>query len=210
MTDGCGLVLVVDDDASFRSFVATALQRAGFETIEAADGIEALRCAEERPPTVALLDVQMPGMAGYAACHELRVRLGEELPIIFVSGTRTEPSDRVGGLLFGADDYIVKPFDPDELIARVKRLQIRSQSGHRRPAGGRPASPSRYGLTPREDEVLGLLVDGRNQGGIARHLVISPKTVSTHLQRILAKLGVHSRAQAVAVVARDQRSRSLP
>jgi DNA-binding NarL/FixJ family response regulator len=209
VTEYCGLILVADDDDSFRSVIATALQRAGFETIEAADGAEALRHAEERPPSVALLDVEMPAMGGYAVCHELRARLGEGLPIIFMSGTRTEPFDRVGGLLFGADDYLVKPFNTDELTARVKRLQIRSQMDRRRPARGSPAAPLRYGLTPREYEILALLMDGQDQDGIAHDLVISPKTVSTHIQRILAKLGVHSRAQAVALVARDRRFRPV-
>jgi len=206
VTEDGGVVLIVDDDASFRTLAATALGRAGFETIEAADGVEALRLAKERPPAVVLLDLQMPRMGGYAVCEELRARLGERLPIIFISGTRTEPFDRVGGLLFGADDYVVKPFDPDELVARVKRLQIRSRLGRRRTDRNTSRAVPRYGLTPREAEILSLLVDGHDQDGIAHDLVISPKTVSTHIQRILAKLGVHSRAQAVAVVARDRRS----
>jgi DNA-binding NarL/FixJ family response regulator len=124
-------------------------------------------------------------------CRELRDRFGD-LPVVIVSGERTESFDRVAGLLLGAADYIVKPFDPDELVARVRRLVVRD----------RPR-PSATTLTGRERDVLRLLADGLDQRRIAAELFLSPKTVATHIQHILAKLGVHSRAQAVAVAHRD-------
>lgn len=111
----------------------------------------------------------------------------------------------MGGLLLGADDYIVKPFDPDEFIARVKRFTARSLSEEDAAAGAQPSgSALPFGLTRREFEVLARLVEGRDQEEIADMLVISSKTVATHIQRILSKLGVHSRAQAVAVAARER------
>jgi DNA-binding NarL/FixJ family response regulator len=192
-----GPILVVDDDAGFRSFAKDLLEQAGYEILEAADGDEALRAAEAVTPSLVLLDVHLPGTAGYVVCQELRERFGDRLPIIFVSGTRKASFDRVGGLLLGADDYIVKPFDPDELIARVKRFTARSL---REEDGA--ALP--FGLTKRELEVLARLVEGRDQEEIADMLVISSKTVATHIQRILSKLGVHSRAQAVAVAAHER------
>jgi DNA-binding NarL/FixJ family response regulator len=106
----------------------------------------------------------------------------------------------VAGLLIGADDYVLKPFDPDELIARVRRLLIRSDVLAKLVNGGRHGS---YGLTDRELDVLGLLTDGLEQEAIAHELFISPKTVSTHIQRILTKLGVHSRAQAIALAYKE-------
>jgi DNA-binding NarL/FixJ family response regulator len=104
---------------------------------------------------------------------------------------RTEPYDRVGGLLLGADDYLAEPFAPDELLARVRRLVARSRD-----------NSSALDLTKRELEILRLLASGRNQSQIAAALVIAERTVATHIQHILAKLGVHSRAQAVAVAHR--------
>ena len=97
------------------------LRAAGYPTREAATGTEALTIAREKLPAAVVLEVVLPDMTGYDVCHRLRERFGEQLPIIFVSGTRTEPLDRVAGLLMGADDYVVKPFEPEELVARVRR-----------------------------------------------------------------------------------------
>jgi DNA-binding NarL/FixJ family response regulator len=168
------------------------LGRAGFDTREAGDGHEAIRLAEEARPAAAIVDVNLGGgQSGYEISHELRDRF-EGLPVVFVSGERTESFDRVAGLLLGAADYIVKPFDPDELIARVRRLVVRDEPR-------RSAST----LTARERDVLRLLADGLDQRSIAAELFLSPKTVATHIQHILAKLGVHSRAQAVALAHRE-------
>jgi DNA-binding NarL/FixJ family response regulator len=209
LTRFSGPILVVDDNAGFRLFVTGLLEQAGYEIVEAADGDEALRIAEAVTPSLVLLDVHLPAKAGYVVCQELRTRFGERLPIIFVSGTRKATFDRVGGLLLGADDYIVKPFDPDEFLARVNRFMASSSSedGPSAAVAAEPrssASELPFGLTRRELEVLELLVEGRAQDHIAEILVISPKTVATHIQRILAKLGVHSRAQAVALAARER------
>jgi two-component system, NarL family, nitrate/nitrite response regulator NarL len=196
----CGSILIVDDDANYRAFVSTMLGRVGYGTREASSGEEALNSVRRERPSCVLLDVLLPGVTGYAVCRELRDEYGEALPIIFVTGERTEPGDRVAGLLLGADDYVVKPFDPDELLARVRRSIIRSQlDGPRR--GDRVRAL--FGLTDRERDIVMRLADGVGQKAIAAELVISPKTVATHIQRILVKLGVHSRAEAVAVAHRE-------
>jgi DNA-binding NarL/FixJ family response regulator len=148
-----------------------------------------------------LLDVNMPDGSGYEVCRALRSEFGPGLPIVFLSGERTEGFDRAAGLMLGADDYLVKPFDPDELVARVRRLVGRGF--HARDGSGTQRMIARS-LTPREREVLRLLVDGFAQDEIASSLFISPKTVATHVQRILGKLGVRTRAQAVALAFRER------
>jgi DNA-binding NarL/FixJ family response regulator len=192
-------VLVVDNDPPFRAFVRELLERRGFDVAEAADGEAALSAAAFRRPELVLLDVCLPRASGYEVCRELRDRFGDSLGIIFVSGERIESIDRVSGLLLGADDYLSKPFDPDELLARVRtvlrRVSRPSSNGHGKVVA---SSIPDAELTPRELEVLQLLAEGLTQSQIARHLVISPRTVGTHIQNLLGKLDVHSRAQAVA------------
>jgi DNA-binding NarL/FixJ family response regulator len=96
--------------------------------------------------------------------------------------------------LIGGDDYLVKPVDSDEFLARVHRLVRRSSARTSR----RPAGEAKPALTKREREILQLLTLGRSKKEIADTLVISAKTVASHLQRLMAKLGVHSQAQVVA------------
>jgi DNA-binding NarL/FixJ family response regulator len=196
LTAGNERVLVVDDDRGYRALARNLLERAGFSVVEAANADEALAAAEDSPPHVVLLDVHLPRVSGYELFRELRDRHGEDLPIMFVSGARTEAYDRTVGLLLGAEDYLVKPFDPDELVARVRRSVRRrtnGASGH-----GVPGPDVMAELTPREREVLSLLAAGRSSAQIARELVISPRTLGTHVQHILSKLGVQNRTQAVA------------
>jgi DNA-binding NarL/FixJ family response regulator len=188
----CGPILVVDDVAAFRDYVGEILEQAGFATIKVSTGEQALAAAGSERPALVLLDVHLVGLSGYEVCRHLRERFGERLPIVFVSGERTEPHDRVAGLLLGADDYLTKPFFGDELVVRMRRLLLRASEDERAAEG--PANR----LTPREREVLQLLAQGRAQDAITAELHISSKTVATHIQRILTKLQVHSRAEAVA------------
>ena len=187
-------ILIAEDDASFASFLGDVLVAAGLEATVASDGARALELARERRPAAAVLDVNLPRLSGYEVCRGLRELYGESLPILFLSGVRMESYDRVAGLLIGADDYLVKPFAPDELLTRLRSLLRRADAAE----AARP-----HDLTKRELEVLHLLAEGLGQGEIAKRLVISPKTVSTHIERILSKLGVRSRAQAVAVAYRE-------
>jgi DNA-binding NarL/FixJ family response regulator len=184
------LVLIVDPDEADRELAVRALRRVGFTILTAASGEEALELAQRRHPRVVLLEVCLPGICGYEVCRELRDEYGESLSIMFVSGARTEPFDRIGGLLLGANDYLVKPFVGDELLARVRALLRRETE----PTAGVAST-----LTQREQEVLGLLVQGLAQKEIASRLAISQRTVSTHVEHIFAKLGVRNRAQAVAL-----------
>jgi DNA-binding NarL/FixJ family response regulator len=187
-------ILIVDGDHLSRGLMSRVLKRVGYITCEAETGEEALAAAQRERPALVVLEVLLPGVSGFEVCRELKDEFGEALPIVFVSGTRTDSGDRVAGLLVGGDDYLVKPFDPNELLARVRRLLPA------RLAGGETTRK----LTPRELEVLSLLVEGLNQPEIAEKLFISPKTVGKHIEHILAKLGVHNRAQAVALAVRAE------
>lgn len=190
-----GFILVVDDDPCAGEAISALLEGAGLETRRAASGEDALAVAHDERPQMVVLDVRLPGLSGYEVLRELRDRFGEELPIMFVSGERVEAFDRVAGLMLGADDYLIKPFAPDELIARVRRLALRSERE------GQDRVEAR--LTRREAEVLRLLASGCAQPEIAEQLVISSSTVASHIEHILGKLGVHSRAEAVAAAHRS-------
>jgi DNA-binding NarL/FixJ family response regulator len=191
-----GRILIVEDDPGVRELLAAVLQQAGFETDAVESGDQALDAVGTSRPLLVLLDVCLPDMSGYSVCRALREQRPDSMPIIFLSGERTEWFDRVGGLLLGADDYMVKPFVPDELVARVRTLLRRADRPIREE---RPPS----NLTARESEVLSLLADGLSQADIAARLFISSKTVATHIEHILEKLEVRSRAQAVARAYRE-------
>jgi DNA-binding NarL/FixJ family response regulator len=190
-------VLVVDDDRRFRDLAKTVIERAGFAVVEAGSADQALAAARSQRPHLVLLDVKLPQSSGYGVYRELHDELGDNLPIIFVSGERTEPYDRVAGLLLGAEDYLVKPLDPDELVARIRRSLRPHRNGVHKEAERAPENGG-GDLTPRELEVLRLVADGRSSAQIAHELVISPRTVGTHIQHILAKLGVANRTEAAA------------
>jgi DNA-binding NarL/FixJ family response regulator len=191
---GEGYVFIVTPDDAVRDSLTRLFTRAGHATTHVATGEDALAAVLHTRPSLVVLDLELRDMSGYEVCYELRERAGQDLPIILLSAERTEPSDRVAGLLIGADDYLAKPFDPDELLARARRLLARSS-----PMTGNEDAP----LTGREGQVLQLLADGLAQDAIAKELFISSKTVSTHIQRILAKLDVHSRTEAVALAYRQ-------
>jgi two-component system, NarL family, response regulator LiaR len=194
---GRGPVLVVDDDELFVAYTQALLEGAGYCTLTAATGEAALRIAREHAPLVVLLDIQLPELNGYEVCRILRDALGRAVGIAFFSGTRTDAVDISSGLLVGADDYLVKSCDPSELVARVGALmrRVRAEKGDE--------VASSRNLTSREAEILRLLSDGLNQKDIAQTLSISPKTVGIHIEHILGKLDVHSRAQAVAAAYRE-------
>ena len=124
-----GRVLVAEDDKSVRDSLVRALTFEGYEVVTAGDGAEALMAVVESQPDVIVLDVLMPHVDGLTACRRLRER-GDRTPVLMLTA-RHEVSDRVAGLDAGADDYLVKPFALDELLARLRALVRRtSMSGH--------------------------------------------------------------------------------
>jgi DNA-binding NarL/FixJ family response regulator len=158
------------------------------------------RLGSERP-SLAIVEVELEGpVNGLEVMRQLHERFGADLPVILVSANRTDALDRTAGLMLGADDYLAKPLDSGELLARVRRSLRRAAppktNGNGNGHGNRHRDEAN--LSPRERQILTLLAEGRTQAQIAAALVISSKTVATHIQHILAKLSVNTRAQAVA------------
>ena len=135
----------------------------------------------------------MDGLCGYEVCRTLKEDPSFDAPVLFISRVRTEPYDRIAGLLLKADDYIVSPYLPGELLARLHNLVARTRL---------QTSAPRLHLTNRENEILDLMGDGLRHTEIARRLFISPRTVGTHVDHILRKLGVRSSVEAVSVAYR--------
>jgi DNA-binding NarL/FixJ family response regulator len=191
----CGTILIVDHDDDCRLTAVQVAVGLGYDARPTDSADELLdRLGRERP-ALAIVEVELPGHAnGFEVMRQLHDEFGGDLPVILVSAVRVDAFDRAAGLMLGADDYLLKPLDGGELLARVKRSLRRSAP----PANGN-GHKDKSSLSPREREILALLAEGRTQGQIATSLVISSKTVATHIQHILSKLGVQSRAQAVAV-----------
>ncbi len=202
MTVDCGSILVVDTDEDFVVFASSLLKHGGLSVDARADSEDALTAARDVRPALALIEVELPGFTGYQLCRGLREHYGEDLPIVLMSATRIDVVDRVAAFMIGADDYFVKPVAGQELIARVMRLLDRA-AVLARASSGRRIDPATLGLSPREIDVLRLLSNGLRNAAIAQALCISPKTVASHIHGIFAKLGVHTRAEAIAFAYRE-------
>jgi two-component system, OmpR family, response regulator len=128
-------LLVVDDEPTVRELLAATLRFAGFTVTAASTGTEALEAAERSAPDLVLLDVMLPDMDGFEVIRQLRERpvAAQDVPVLFLTA-RDEPSDKINGLTLGADDYVTKPFDPEELIARIRAVLRRTGGAARQSA----------------------------------------------------------------------------
>lgn len=124
MTTANGPILIVEDDPHTSALVQTYLEREGFSTIIASDGEQAVHFAQSRMPMFVILDLMLPQVDGWEVCRQLRKF--SDVPILMLTA-REEEMDRILGLSLGADDYVVKPFSPRELVARVKAILRRTQ-----------------------------------------------------------------------------------
>jgi DNA-binding NarL/FixJ family response regulator len=196
-------VLLVDDHQVVRRGLRTFLEvQDDIEVVgEAADGSEGVARAEELKPDIVLMDVRMPGMDGIDALRRLR-ELDNPARVVIVTSF-TEQRTVVPALRAGAAGYVYKDVDPDALAGAIRSVHAGHVLLQPEVAGallsqedansgqGRPGS-----LTEREREVLGLIADGRSNREIARALVLSEKTVKTHVSNILMKLDLADRTQA--------------
>jgi DNA-binding response OmpR family regulator len=202
-------ILVVDDEDLTRHSIATVLKNKGYRVLEAANGKEALDLAIKDKPALVIMDVEMPEMGGLTAIERLR-ELGVSLPVLVLSG-RVEIDQRVQGLDAGADDYLVKPFAADELLARVKAL-LRREKRHSPARATLRFGAAVIDLTRRSAKVEGKTVRlsrieysilellSRKAGQpVSREEMLdvawgytylpSTRTVDTHIWRLRKKLG---------------------
>jgi DNA-binding NarL/FixJ family response regulator len=202
-------VLLVDDDDLMRAGLRAVLSSdGGIEVVgEAADGAEAVQSAGQLAPDVVLMDVRMPGLDGIAATREL-LAVSPSVRVVIL--TTFEEDDYVfGGLRAGASGFLLKRTRPEELIEAVHTIaageSLLSPSVTRRVIDRMARQPtpelglgrSLDELTPREREVLALIARGLSNGEIADALTVEETTVKTHVKRILRKLGLRDRVQAV-------------
>jgi two-component system response regulator MprA len=154
-------LLLAEDDRAIRHALERALTLEGYDVTAVADGEEALAEAHRTPPDVLVLDVMMPGVDGLQVCRELRAE-GDRTPILMLTAL-VETADRIAGLDAGADDYVVKPFDVEEVFARLRAL-LRRRPGAPRRRHRRPSPTSRTSRTSRTSGPVGRRGSWRRPG----------------------------------------------
>lgn len=209
-------VIIIDDHALFRVGLQGLLEQRGIEVVAAvADGHEGLQLAEQLQPNIILLDLRMPDISGLEILQLARQK-GLKIPIVMLT-TSNEEQDLVETLRNGAQGYLLKDMEPDELVSALRDIEKGKNVIAQgltdvlaRMVQGEPAMENAVDqatpfsdLTPRELEILCLLADGQSNKVIARNLGISDGTVKLHVKAILRKLNVHSRVEA-AVIAVEQ------
>ena len=199
-------ILVVDDDTTLRTALTRYLEKRRYLVQDAGSGVEALKIFEKDPADLIVSDVLMPEMDGHEFCQRLRAtRSGQLVPFIFLS-SKSDVEDRVQGHSIGADDYLIKPFEPRELLAKIEAQLERSrrmnseivrlmQQSKSSPA--QVSAPAPLPLTPAEEKVFWEVIQGYTNKQVGDHLFVSPRTVQTHLSNILSKLQLENRSQLV-------------
>ncbi len=150
-----GPILVVEDERNISALVVQYLEKAGYEALAAHDGAKGLELVRTRHPIFIILDLMLPGMDGWEVCREIRKL--SDVPILILTA-REEEMDRLLGFSMGADDYVVKPFSPRELVERVKAILRRARGGARRTGevlrnGELTLEPEKHKVTLRGEEV---------------------------------------------------------
>jgi two-component system phosphate regulon response regulator PhoB len=214
-------VLIIDDEKDIVSLLRYHLEKSGFQCLEGMDGSAALRLVREHHPDLLILDLMLPGMDGLEICRQLRQdATTARLPILMLTA-KAEEVDRVVGLEVGADDYVVKPFSPRELVARVRAILRRAHEPadlSARRVGELEVDESRHSvtvqgaaveLTAKEFGLLGALMRANGRvlnreqllegvWGYADAAEIESRTVDVHIRRLREKLG--SEAKRIVTV----------
>jgi DNA-binding response OmpR family regulator len=173
-------ILVIEDDEIVARTIERSLRGQDFKVTTAASGVEGLRMARINIPDLVILDVIMPGMDGYTVCREMRADLRlANVPILFLTA-KIKDDDKITGFKAGADDYLSKPFNIDELVLRVRAILRRSTISLRAIAEQFPADASPSELTPRAREVLALIDQSTRTVESTRCLVVGDHVLDTH------------------------------
>jgi len=179
-------ILIIEDDPAIGELITLYAEKSGYSVSVAHDGMKGLALFYERPPDLVILDIMLPEMDGWEVCQE--IRRCEKTPIIMVTG-KGESYDKLKGFDLGTDDYLVKPFDPGELMARIKAVLRRANPLF---------DAQEIVFPPREMEVLYFLASHANHVFTRQQLLDhlwgwdfegDPRTVDVHIKRIRAKLG---------------------
>ncbi len=193
-------LLLIDDDPNLILLVKDYLEFQGYQVVTATNGLEALLVLEDKTPDMIICDIMMPEMDGYTLVEQIRQDPRTSwIPVLFLSA-KGQTQDRVKGLNIGADVYMVKPFEPEELVAQVesslkqaKRLIYRSVIGTE--AESANSVPRDIELTRTELKVLQLVAQGMANREIAKHLKVSQRTIETHVSNMLSKTHLHNRTE---------------
>lgn len=193
-------LLLIDDDPNLILLVRDYLEFNGFEVLTANHGREAIDILEQETPHLIICDVMMPEMDGYTFLSEIRQnpRL-EWLPVILLSA-KGHTKDRIKGLKTGADVYLIKPFEPEELVAQVQSTlnqtnRLMGSSQKRTENITRIQVPKSVELTPTETKVVNFVAQGMSNREIAGELKVSQRTVESHVSNMLNKTGLHNRTE---------------
>jgi FixJ family two-component response regulator len=197
MTPPYSLVFLIDDDASVRKGVARLLRSAGYKSETFASASEFLAREQYAGPTCLIVDVRMPGLNGMDLQETLIQRRREE-QLVFITG-HGDISMCAQAMKAGAVDFLSKPFDDEQLLQCVERALIRSAEQRRRSGEKNEARRLLDLLTPREFEVMQLVITGMLNKQIAAELDVAEKTVKVHRGRVMQKLGITSVAELVRV-----------
>lgn len=194
-------LLLIDDDPNLILLVKDYLEFRGYEVVTAENGREALEVLEQQTPDMIICDVMMPEMDGYSLVSTIRSDPKTSwIPVLFLSA-KGQSQDRVKGLNIGADVYMVKPFEPEELVAQVESSlkQASRLIQHKDPKGGESSPkmqvPFDVELTPTELRVVQFVARGMANREIAGELNVSQRTIESHVSNMLGKTGLHNRTE---------------
>jgi DNA-binding NarL/FixJ family response regulator len=216
-------ILLVDDDKTLQTVLTRYLEKRGYSVRVVTSGIQGLKLFSQDPPDIVVSDIMMPGMDGLEFCRRLRAtKTGQLVPFLFLTAKK-DLEDRIQGHYIGADDYVTKPFEPLELLAKIEAQLERSRRIHSEmvrlmqnvPKNNDadddfddapveavapvkdPVPEEDLPLTPAEARVFWEVIQGLTNKQISQRLFISPRTVQTHLSNILTKLNLENRSQLV-------------
>lgn len=193
-------LLLIDDDPNLILLVKDYLELRGYEVTTAKNGREALRVLEKSIPNLIICDVMMPEMDGYAFVKRVRDNPQTSyLPVLFLSA-KGQIQDRVTGLNTGADVYMIKPFEPDELVAQIEASLKQASRMMQKQSTSLEGElsvqvPFDVDLTPTETKVIQLVAKGMSNREIADGLSVSQRTVESHVSNMLGKTGLNNRTE---------------